>query len=211
MRKEDQGFDEALRKTQIGIEAALRSDANLVHYSSGESVETGLWSLLKLSSEERLTDRVEVAVVNFLQKNPDSIFLEIEDDLYPRFPGLLTPSKGMVYAVLNSYAEKDGASWKLRGEDVASTRRKEINQMRMLIDKIGKRLEYHTHQQDKLLIWDEKGKVVRVFSVLASALVQHAIAEISYPPEQTLLVIPGGRARRSLHIKPSGILRWRGD
>ena len=99
----------------------------------------------------------------------------------------------MIYAVLDSYAKKGGASWKLRGEDVASTRRKELNQMRMLIDKIGKRLKYHTHQQDKLLIWEEKGKVIRVFSVLASALVERAIAEISYPPEQTLLVIPGGR------------------
>ncbi len=102
-------------KHKSDIEAALNGDSDLIHYSSGESVETGLWGLRKLSSEESLTDRVEVAVVNFLQKNPDSIFLEIEDDLYPRFPGLLTPSKGMIYAVLNSYAEKDGASWKLRG------------------------------------------------------------------------------------------------
>jgi len=95
---------------------------------------------------------------------------------------------------LNSYAEKDGASWKLRGEDVASTRRKELNQMMALIDSIGKRLKYQTRRQDKLLIWEEKGKVIRVFSVLASALIGHAIAEDSYPPGQTLLVIPGGRA-----------------
>ena len=194
LRKEDQGFDEALRKTQTGIEAALKGDADLIHYSGGESVETGLWSLRGQSREESLTDRVEVAVVNLLQKNPDSIFLEIEDDLYPRYPGLLTPSKGMIYAVLNSYAEKDGASWKLRAEDVASTRRKELNQIMTLVDKIGRRLEYHTRKQDKLLIWDEKGNVTRVFSVLASALVERAIAETSYPPEQTLLVIPGGRA-----------------
>ena len=176
------------------IEAALNGDPDLVHYSGGESVETGLWGLRKLSSEESLTDRVEVAVVTFLQKNPDSIFLEIEDDLYPRYPGLLTPSKGMIYAILNSYAEKDGASWKLRAEDVASTRRKELNQMMALIESIGKRLKYQTRRRDKLLIWEEKGKVVRVFSVLASALVGRTIAETSYPPEQTLLVIPGGRA-----------------
>jgi hypothetical protein len=194
LRKNDQAFDEAMRKTQVTLETALKGDANLVHYSGSESVETGLWSLRTQSREENLTDRVEVAVVNFLQKNPDSIFLEIEDDLYPRFPGLLTPSKGMIYAVLNSYAEKNGASWKLRAEDVASRRRKELNQMRMLIDKIGKRLEYHARQQDKLLIWEEKGKVIHVFSVLASALVERAIAKTSYPPEQTLLVIPGGRA-----------------
>ena len=36
--------------------------------------------------------------------------------------------------------------------------------------------------------------MVRVFSVLASALVGRAIAESAYPLEQTLLVIPGGRA-----------------
>jgi hypothetical protein len=194
LRKPDQGFDEALRKTQSAIEAALNSDPDLVHYSGGESIETGLWGLRKLSSEESLTDRVEVAVVTFLQKNPDSIFLEIEDDLYPRYPGLLTPSKGMIYAILNSYAEKDGASWKLRAEDVASTRRKGLNQMMAVIDSIGMRLKYQTRRGDKLLTWEEEGKVVRVFSVLASALVERAIAETSYLPEQTLLVIPGGRA-----------------
>jgi len=206
LRKNDQAFDEAMRKTQATLEAALKGDADLVHYSGGESVETGLWAIRKSSKElpardasqsphyESLTDRVEVAVVNFLQKNPDSIFLEIEDDLYPRYPGLLTPSKGMIYAILNSYAEKDGASWKLRAEDVASTRRKELNQMMALIESIGKRLKYRTRRQDKLSIWEEKGKMARVFSVLASALVGRAIAETPFPPEQTLLVIPGGRA-----------------
>ena len=192
--KKDQEFDEALRKTQSIISTALKSDSNLVHYSGGESVETGLWGLRAPSREENLADRVEVAVVTFLQKNPDNIFLEIEDDLYPRFPGLSTPSKGVIYAVLNSYAEKDGASWKLRAEDIASARREELNKMMALIELIGKRLKYQTRRQDKLLIWEEHGKVVRVFSVLASALVGGAIAEISYPPEQTLLVIPGGRA-----------------
>ena len=151
LRKNDQAFDEAMRKTQATLEVALKGDADLVHYSGSESVETGLWSLRAQSREESLTDRVEVAVVNFLQKNPDSIFLEIEDDLYPRYPSLLTPSKGMIYAVLNSYAEKDGASWKLRAEDVASTRRKELNQMMALVDKIGRRLEYHTRQARQTL------------------------------------------------------------
>ena len=194
LKIKDQAFDDALRKTQMTIETALRGDGELVHYSSGESVETGLWGLRGQSRAENLADRVEVAVVTFLQKNPDSIFLEIEDDLYPRFPGLLTPSKGMIYAVLNSYAEKNGASWKLRTEDFSSARREELNKMAALIDSIGKRLKYKTRWQDKILIWEEKGKVIRVFSVLASALVGRAIAEISYPPEQTLLVIPGGRA-----------------
>ena len=199
----ERGFDEALRKTQTTLEAALKGDAGFVHHSSGESVETGLWNVNQSSNDlptglrrpyDSLADRVEVAIVTFLQKNPDSIFLEIEDDLYPRFPGLLTPSKGMIYAVLNSYAEKDGASWKLRSEDAASARRSELNAMMGLIESIGKRLKYRTERQDMRLIWEENGKTVRAFPVLASALVGRAISETSQPPGQTLLVIPGGRA-----------------
>ncbi|HUI87178.1 MAG TPA: hypothetical protein VLX61_00505 [Anaerolineales bacterium] len=192
--KKDQGFDEALRKIQTAMEAALKGDADLVHYSGGESAETGLWGLRLQSRPENLADRVEVAVVTFLQKNRSSIFLEIEDDLYRRFPGLLTPSKGMIYAVLNSYAEKDGASWKLRAEDVTSARREELKNMERLIGSIGERLKYATRREDKWMTWDEKGKAVRVFSVLASALVGRAIADMPYPPEKNLLVIPGGRA-----------------
>ncbi len=47
LKKRDQGFDEALRKTQSTIEAAVKGDADLVHYSNGESVETGLWDIKK--------------------------------------------------------------------------------------------------------------------------------------------------------------------
>ena len=89
---------------------------------------------------DSLSDRIEVAIVTFLQKNPDSIYLEIEDDLYPRFPGLMTPSKGMIYAVLTSYAEKDKSTWKLRPEDVANARRNELNTITAMIEALGTRL-----------------------------------------------------------------------
>ena len=101
---------------------------------------------------------MEVAIVTYLQKNQKAIYLEIEDDLYPRFTGLLTPSKGLIYAVLNSYAEKESGYWKLRAEDVASARREELNNIYTLIETIGKRLEYKTRKQDKLLHWEEQRK-----------------------------------------------------
>jgi 1,4-alpha-glucan branching enzyme len=134
---------------------------------------------------------VEVAAVTYLQKNQNAIFLEIEADLYPRFPGLLTPSKGLIYAVLNSYAEKDGASWKLRDEDVASARREEMQNVFALLEKIGKRLDYQTFKEDKVLHWKENGRIVKKFHVLASALVSRALENAD---EQTVIVIPGGRA-----------------
>ena len=198
MKPSNMEFDEALRSTQAMIEVVLKENSEFIHYSTGGSVDTGLWGLhlnADLSPHsESLADSVEVAVVTFLQKNPESIYLEIEEDLYPRCTGLMTPSKGLIYAVLNSYAEKSGANWKLRAEDVASARRAELKKIDELIKSIGVRLKYKIKQDGKFLIWEENGQPVRAFNVLASALVGRALTEISYPPEKTMLVIPGGRA-----------------
>jgi hypothetical protein len=219
LKQKGQEFDEAMRATQSVMQKALGDD-RFLHHSSGESIETGSWGLQRnvILSEaknlypdggdssvahaglpqndmnESLSDRVEVAIVTFLQKNPNSIYLEIEDDLYPRFPGLLTPSKAMIYSVLHSYAEKESGAWKLRPEDVASARRNEMNTMAAMIEIVGKRLNYSTRKEEKNLLWEENGQVKYAFYVLASALIGRAIAETPYLPEQAIIVIPGGRA-----------------
>jgi hypothetical protein len=209
LRQNNQEFDEALRSSQALIQTALEADARFVHYSNGESVDTGLWALNTMeveptsptqpangsfASNDSLSDRVEVAIVTFLQKHPNSIFLEVEQDLYPRFPGLLTPSKAMIYSILSSYAERKGAEWELRPEDMASTRRKELTRIAELIVAIGRRLNYSTRRQERIYLWEQNGAPERIFYILASALIGRAISETPYPPEQTVIVIPGGRA-----------------
>jgi hypothetical protein len=184
----------------------LKDDEGFVHYSTGEGVDTGLWGLVPSTAptlfreDESLADRVEVAIVTYLQKNQKAIYLEIEEDLYPRFPGLLTPSKGLIYAILNSYAEKESGQWKLREEDVASMRRKELDNIHALIEAIGKRLGYNTRKQDKLLHWEDaqRGKPMRTFNVLASALLGRALLDSA---SDTIIVIPGGRAALAAYKK----------
>lgn len=198
LKNKTQEFDEAMRATNVLIQSALSEDERFVHYSTGESVDTGFWSALRGADlnphSDSLADRVEVAIVTFLQKNPNSIYLEIEDDLYPQFPGLLTPSKAMIYAVLDSYAEREGASLKLRAEDVAFARRNERDTIIPMLELVGKRLGYSTSLVDKNHVWEENNSIQFAFYVLASALVGRAVAETPYSPEQTILVIPGGRA-----------------
>jgi hypothetical protein len=187
-------FDETLRRIQNLFETALKANGTFIHYSSGEGVDTGMWGLSispKDSQNESLSDRVEVAVVNYLQKTPAAIFLDVEEDLYPRFPGLMAPSKGLIYAVLNSYAEKDGARWKLRAEDIATARRNEMEHVFKNLATLGKRLKYQSTREDKILNWKENGKIARKFNVLASALLGRALENAD---EQTVFVIPGGRA-----------------
>jgi hypothetical protein len=203
LRNSENEFDEALRKNHALFETVLKDNKRFIHYSTGENVDTGMWGLRPSTAspkaggsalgegQESLSDRAEMAIVTYLQKNQNAIYLEIEADLYPRFTGLLTPSKGLIYAILNSYAEREAGCWKLRAEDVASARRAELNNIYALIETIGKRLAYTTRKQDKILYWEENGKHVRTFNVLASALLGRA-TQNSAP--NTILVIPGGRA-----------------
>jgi hypothetical protein len=184
-------FDEALRGVQALFGASLQGAGMFAHYSTGEAVETGMWGLNPADSAESLADRVELAVVAFLQGNPETIFIEVENDLNPRFPGLLTPSKGMVYAVLNSYAEKDGARWRLRAEDVAQVRRDEKNNILKMLEGIGKRLGYAVRSEQPRIVWEENGRPIRLFHVLASALLGRAL---KHAQENMVIVIPGGRA-----------------
>jgi hypothetical protein len=195
LKKAEHEFDEALRNTNSLFESALKDNERFIHYSIGEGVETGMWGLgtQPPDQSESLSDRVEVAVVTYLQKNQKAIYLEIENDLYPRFTGLLTPSKGLIYAILNSYAERESGYWKLRPEDVASARREELNNIYALVEKVGRRLGYKTRKQDRLLHWEDaqRGKTARTFNVLASALLGRALQDAS---PNTVIVIPGGRA-----------------
>ncbi|HNM36601.1 MAG TPA: hypothetical protein PKI33_06045, partial [Anaerolineales bacterium] len=190
LKQANDEFDFAMRKTQSVMEQALKDSHEFVHYSTGEGVDTGVWSLAS-GHAESLSDKIEVGIVNYLQKNPQTIFLEVEEELNKQFTGLMTPSKGLIYAILNSYAEKDGGIWNLRNEDYASARRDEMKTVFALLEEIGKRLEYKTKIEEKTVTWFESGKAVRKFYVMASALIHRALEQID---EQTVIVIPGGRA-----------------
>ena len=196
LKQPEHEFDEALRKTQSLFESALKAGREFVHYSTGENVETGMWGLdtgitRPPTQSESLSDRVEAAIVTFLQKQNEAVYLEIETDLYPRFPGLLTPSKGLIYAVLNSYANKDGARWKLREEDHALARRADMKNIFESLETMGKRLNYQSQINDVELTWKENNTTVKKFHVLASAMVKRALENAD---EQTVIIIPGGRA-----------------
>ncbi len=195
LKNPQEEFDEALRKTNSLIEAALTGDARFIHYSTGEGVETGLWGLHEPDPPiDSLSDRAEMAIVTFLQKHPDCLYIEIEEDLYPRLPGLLTPSKGLIYQVLNSYSKRAGGAWRLRQEDAPSNRREELKQMAVLVESIGTRLGYVTRKENSTLVWEENGMTERVFHLLASALIRRTVAANSHPAEKCVLVLPGGRA-----------------
>ena len=209
--------EDALAQIHAPIQAALTSEAYLRHDGSPHSLEVGLWGLHEYSPEnDSLPDRVEMAAVQFLQKHPVCTQRELEASLYAQFPGLFTPSIGIVREILASYATELDGQWHLRPEDSAQVRHADLEAAGRALEALAARLKYTLVRPEgphRLLLWQEKGKTAYAFYLLASAVVGRILRENLYPPERSLLVIPGGRAGLlicKLHRDPFLDQIWQG-
>jgi hypothetical protein len=136
-----------------------------------------------------------MALVRFLQSSPPCSLMDIERALYPQFPGLLTPPKSLVGAVLESYGVAEKGQWRLRDEDLPPSRQKDLQEMAGLVESIGRRLDYKTKQREQnVLLWLDNSKPAYAFYLLTSAVIGRLLAENPAPREQNLIVLPGGRA-----------------
>lgn len=188
--------EETLRSASARIQESLLDGSVFTRYRQGEGAETGLWGLPRGDEAvEPLADRVEMAVVKFLLEHPGCALLDILRDLAPNFPGLLAPSRGLVLAVLNSYAVEANGRWQLRAEDRPSARNADLDRMAELLTVTGERLEFTANRLDpRTVIWEEGEVSEYIFHLKASAIVGAKILRGPYPRERSLVVLPGGRA-----------------
>jgi len=190
--------EDALNQTLAPIQAALQ-DPQFVHYSESNNPETGLWGLDQWDpSIESLPDRVEVSVVRHLQGQPGCTLRELETTLNNSLPGLLTPTLGLLQAVLVSYAVESNGFWSLRPEDAPTLRRADMEAVAQSLSALGPHLGYTLQRKEtpyRLIIWQEKGETRYEFYLLASAVIGHILHEIENPASiNSFIVLPGGRA-----------------
>jgi hypothetical protein len=190
--------EDALNLAQAPIQAAL-THSEFVHLSESSNPEVGLWGLSDWdSASDPLPDRLEVAVVQLLQKNPGCTAREIETALNHSFSGLLTPSWGLLNAVLFSYASKEGELWNLRPEDTPSLRRADLESAGQSLVMLGDRLGFAVQREEspcRIILWKENGEVRFAFHLIASAVVGHILRQNKpSPSSRNFIVLPGGRA-----------------
>ena len=188
---------EALTQIHAPIQAAL-AGSEFIHLGESPNPESGLWALAEWDSQiDPLPDRVEIAVVQSLQKKPGGTQRELEIALNTRLPGLLTSSLGLLRAVLASYAVATDGHWSLRPEDFPSARREDLETAAQALATLGSRLGYSLQREDKsprIVRWLEDGQTIYNFYLQASALVGRFLRLNPVPAEKSLLVLPGGRA-----------------
>ncbi len=140
-----------------------------------------------------LDEAVEREIVTRLQREalPHSLNAILRQ-LATTFPGLQTPDRSWVQAVLQSYAQETADGWQLRPEDRAAARRQDLAEIIALLETTGRRLGYPTRREThpfRRLWWGEE----RVFWLGASTLIT-AWLLAGEPQQQNYLVLPGSRS-----------------
>jgi hypothetical protein len=154
---------------------------------------------------ENFSDTIEISTVNYLLKNPLVELDQLDHFICSEFTGLLTPDLPLVKTCFASYTSKpeDGTGqWSLREEDRPANRREDIKNIRLLIEKVGKRLGFQIQQgisidptQEKPVLWtSQKTNLGYAFFIQASALLYRNFTNLNYSPKNSFLVIPGGRS-----------------
>ncbi|MEX1247044.1 MAG: hypothetical protein WEA61_01060 [Anaerolineales bacterium] len=188
-------------ETRQQFEVALTFRGSFLRFGASEqSLETGLWWLLD-SAEARtpLADRVEIAVVRYLLRGEAHALREIDETICRVFPGLLTPSRSLILACLQSYGEGDNGHWRIAPSEQPGSRRKDLREIRAALGSLGQRLGYSVAGEDAVIWREADGKQAVSFYPIASSVLGDLLLKAETPPSQSVVVVPGRRAALALY------------
>lgn len=181
------------------------------------SLEVGSWWLRDEEGVQvPLADRIELAIVQYLQEKKAFQIGDLDAYLCSLFPGLLTPNPELILHCLNSYGEEQptgSGHWEIRPQDLLLNRQSEMEIIEEMLFRLADQLGYSANQNadspipDSLTeartasVWkDPDGFPCYAFSIIYSAAIGEIIARkgaLAPKPHQGfrhVIVLPGGRA-----------------
>ncbi len=192
---------DTLVRLQAGLQKALNNSATFVRYDSRpQNPESGLWWLARPPQELEapVSDRLEMEIVRFIQKNPGRTQTDLEKALYGTFQGLLTPGQEFIHTCLLSYGDASSSlpeHWQLRPQEAPSARRSDLSAARSGLEILATGLGYLQQGENPVLWQDQQGKTAMCFFLLVSGILgKYLLNPTPVPPARCILVLPGSRA-----------------
>lgn len=181
-----------------GLLARLFADRSFLRRLdvSSQDFESGKWWLLNPEkSQPPLADRVEMAIVHLLQKQPTLPAKEIGLRINRAFPGLLTPASELIEYCLGSYAdwEEITQTWVLREKEQTAHRRTDIDKAIQRISELGKKLGYEVAANSDVT-WSIKNQEQYHFFFSAAALLARSLPAENEQNTQLVFIFPGSRS-----------------
>jgi hypothetical protein len=195
---------ECYSKLHQEIQETLNYHNGFLRFGGSEkSIEVGQWWLVNdHDAALPLSDRVEMAVVQFMQSNPNYSLTDVKYALMQQngttFSGLFIPELSLINECLESYGEINESGWQFRAEDTPALRRKEIKSMSELVKELGKNLGFMVKSEREGIphsIWLDDDETPRyILYVSASAILGKFLSEADPTPAHRVILLPGGRA-----------------
>lgn len=198
---EEKDSGELQTATRSTFEIGLTFRGSFTRFGASEqSLETGLWWLLDpTSARSPLADRVEIAIVRYLLRQPGRNLEEFDQMLCRVFPGLLTPPRSLTEAILNSYGEAKEGRWSISPGDQPKARRKDLDEIRKGLAALGQQLGFQVLGYGPVDWRNGNGRTQFSFFPIASAVLGEIFLKADAIAERSLVVLPGRRAALALY------------
>jgi hypothetical protein len=168
--------------------------------------ESGYWWLKNPEPVSHLTlsDRIELAVLDFLNKHTRCRFIELDNYLCSIFKGFYTPSRDLIQNCLISYASQSNESssiWSLNDNEKSNARLKDIEQIKISLVEIGKKLGFIPKPGQRLFWENNQGEPIYEFVILSTAVIGPFCLDTSFwKAKNKFIILPGSRSQL-LHFK----------
>jgi hypothetical protein len=181
-----------------GMIARLFVDRDFLrrHEASSQELDSGKWGLVNLEGcQPPLADRVEIEIVNLLQKGKTLPSGVISKQLNQNFFGLLTPPNDLVEFCLTSYANWNQITqeWELKEHETITKRRKEMAEASKSISALGKKLGFICSGEAPLTWQNSRGVQYKFYFSAGAILSKFACLPVD-ENVQSVLVFPGSRS-----------------
>jgi DNA-directed RNA polymerase subunit RPC12/RpoP len=167
--------------------------------ATAQDPESGRWWLAQPDpSRNSLADRLEQELLNWLQNEKKIDQDSLNERVFQRFSGYLTPPENLIQACLGSYATWDEPtrSWQLKDNETSQAREQDLQIVRSLVNELGKRLRVR-QDGDHPLAWyletTHEEPIYKLFISTTAILDWKAIA-MAAEGCATIVLIPGSRA-----------------
>ncbi len=174
----------------------------LRYAGSEKSLDVGLWWLKDVEGQILpLSDRVEIALINYLRKNPEHTLSEIDAAICNSTPGLSPPDTNFIYECLQSYGvtnTPDSNQWELSAKEHEDIRGKDLIEISQSLMMLGERLGCRVRKLEaeiSAILWvKDKGQEELIFYLSTSAVLGKYLS-LSIPSHQkSYIIIPGSRS-----------------
>jgi hypothetical protein len=188
---------------QAGLDKLFADRETLRRFgATSQELESGKWGLVDWDGAEvALSDRVEAAALEILQKEISVPAESPREVLNQRFSGCQTPDSQSIEDILISYADwqEAGLSWRLHANEHSEMRFRDLVEMKQLLQRLASRLGYEMIGETTYS-WRVGNHVAYWFFLSSQANLSTAIDAWANQEGEPVFLFPGSRAKL-LHQK----------